>query len=529
MRTGNNYTNIFTTLNVKGSTSIFEHHEYMVFRYVAVELITSKDDEEKEDVEQQQQQPPTTIKKDEDEQHSPPFTLTAWTVQYPYFHNDSSFISNSQILNDVWNLCQNTIQVTSLDTTTDSNTRERLPYEADGFITGASRLALQREYQWIQHSWRHNIVNPTWPTEWRQTIPLFAEMYYMQTGNMELYQTFQTEMEIETQYKCTNSKLHLIDFNHCNRQTAGLGNGNENNLKDIVDWPVSSRDGYIMTNISNVINSYAIGGLKALLKLEYTQEKEEQVNQMIQAMNTLCMNGTTQLYTDGYDNMHAITLNHSSFHANIFPVAFNLTNVSNWPAILQFLTHKGMAGSVYSSYWALKAAYNMDIDHGVLAMEWMTSCNKNSWCNMIHEGATATMEAWSVDEKPNLSWSHPWATAPTSMIVQGVFGIQPLTAKYETFICKPQVGDLLNGTIKIPILKGFIDVEFVHVKNKYFKLKLKTPVGTIGRVCLDKMGLKDLVLIVDGIQKIGVAIGDYVCIDGIGSSSHGRVVVRGSL
>ena len=228
MRTGNNYTNIFTTLNVKGSTSIFEHHEYMVFRYATVEQVRDMVRDPKED-----------------EQQSPPFTLTAWTVQYPYFHNDSSFISNSQILNDVWNLCQNTIQVTSLDTTTDSNTRERLPYEADGFITGASRLALQREYQWIQHSWRHNIVNPTWPTEWRQTIPLFAEMYYMQTGNMELYQTFQTEMEIETQYKCTNSKIHLIDFNHCNRQTAGLGNGNENNLKDIVDWPVSSRGSFL--------------------------------------------------------------------------------------------------------------------------------------------------------------------------------------------------------------------------------------------------------------------------------------------
>lgn len=33
------------------------------------------------------------------------------------------------------------------------------------------------------------------------------------------------------------------------------------------------------------------------------------------------------------------------------------------------------------------------------------------------------MEAWTTAEKPNLSWSHPWATAPITAIVSGFMGM----------------------------------------------------------------------------------------------------------
>jgi hypothetical protein len=47
-------------------------------------------------------------------------------------------------------------------------------FQADGYITGNSRYLLQRETNWQLHSGRHNFVNPTWPTEWRQFMPLIA-------------------------------------------------------------------------------------------------------------------------------------------------------------------------------------------------------------------------------------------------------------------------------------------------------------------------------------------------------------------
>lgn len=59
-------------------------------------------------------------------------SIRAWQVNYHWNDDDSSFNSSNAPLNDVWALCKNTLKVTSLDTYTDSNTRERRAYEADG-------------------------------------------------------------------------------------------------------------------------------------------------------------------------------------------------------------------------------------------------------------------------------------------------------------------------------------------------------------------------------------------------------------
>ena len=193
--------------------------------------------------------------------------LTAWSVKYPYFEGDSSFTSSNPMLNQVWQLCENTLRVTSLDTATDSNTRERLPYEADGFITGQSRLALQREYHWTRHSWRHNIWNPTWPTEWRQTISFFAHTDYMHTGDLELFETFSRTMEAQSQIGCVNKSTQLTDFSSCARATGGINRTPETQLRDIVDWPSNSRDGYVLEPVNTVVSAYLAGNLEALAQL----------------------------------------------------------------------------------------------------------------------------------------------------------------------------------------------------------------------------------------------------------------------
>ena len=55
------------------------------------------------------------------------FTLTAWKTHYPWYDEDSHFLSSNATLNAVWELCRYTLDGASLDTYTDSNTRERRP------------------------------------------------------------------------------------------------------------------------------------------------------------------------------------------------------------------------------------------------------------------------------------------------------------------------------------------------------------------------------------------------------------------
>ena len=50
-------------------------------------------------------------------------------MRYPWSESDFGFSSSDSMLTKVYDLCANTLRVTSLDTTTDSNPRERLPCE----------------------------------------------------------------------------------------------------------------------------------------------------------------------------------------------------------------------------------------------------------------------------------------------------------------------------------------------------------------------------------------------------------------
>ena len=341
MRTGNQYSNQWTiTADPPNEATTFEHHEYMVFRYATVEVVSPH---------------PLPVQSD-----APELDLAAWRVSYPWRDGDSRFSSSDDMLNAVWQLCANTLRFTSLDTATDSNTRERTPYEADSYITAISRLALQAEFAWPRHSWRYNILNPTWPTEWRQTTPLMALADFMATGEMELFATFRDALAAQTQRRCMNATTHLIDFRQCQRQTAGLGG--DISVVDLLDWPTDSRDNYVMTDAANtVVNAYAVGGLRALALLSNASGDGEaaaafatSAQSIERAVNTLLWDPASGLYRDGLDDAGE-PIDHTAWHASVFAAAFGLVPAARWPRLLTYFRQRGMVGSVYSAFYFLQA------------------------------------------------------------------------------------------------------------------------------------------------------------------------------
>jgi hypothetical protein len=84
----------------------------------------------------------------------------------------------------VYDLCRYTAFSAALDTYTDSNTRERTPYEADGMIAATSRILVQRDFLYARHSHAFVLQNPTWPVEWQQLSPFLGWQDYMATGQV---------------------------------------------------------------------------------------------------------------------------------------------------------------------------------------------------------------------------------------------------------------------------------------------------------------------------------------------------------
>jgi hypothetical protein len=126
---------------LRGGDQVLEQHKYMECRFVSLEFYNGPAPRN--------------------------FTLSAWKVHYPYDPADSAFTSSNATLNAVWELCRYTLEAASLDTYTDSNTRERRPYEADGIIAATGRLLTQRDVLWPRHSHAWVIQYPTWPVEVR--------------------------------------------------------------------------------------------------------------------------------------------------------------------------------------------------------------------------------------------------------------------------------------------------------------------------------------------------------------------------
>ncbi|KAH8076945.1 hypothetical protein JL720_10243 [Aureococcus anophagefferens] len=126
-------------LTLRGGPMRYETHQYMEFRYVQVDVLAGSFD----------------VATDLD--------VGAWTAEYPYDAAESSFDSSDATLDGVYELARWTVEAGVLDTFTDSNTRERRPYEADMLCAGTARLWVQRDAALLRHSVSYVLEAPTKP------------------------------------------------------------------------------------------------------------------------------------------------------------------------------------------------------------------------------------------------------------------------------------------------------------------------------------------------------------------------------
>jgi hypothetical protein len=226
---------------------------------------------------------------------------------YEWDETDSYFTSSNDILNEVWELNRYTVQAGLLDTFTDSNTRERKPYEADGLVAGTSRVWLQRDLMWLRHSISYVIQYPTWPVEWVQISVLLAYLDYYNTGQPDLAGAYMDLLSNNTRLMdaddtgllncqgtrmCASLLFHLFKFNllflsspvlsapttsslspHTpHTRTAAQAkngcNGRPGKGHHIIDWdPPPGGSLFRGSNHTSVNNGFCIRGLYALSEL----------------------------------------------------------------------------------------------------------------------------------------------------------------------------------------------------------------------------------------------------------------------
>jgi alpha-L-rhamnosidase len=456
------------------------------------------------------------------------------TVFYPADDLDSDFSSNDTILNQVWELCKYSIKATSFAGIYVDGDRERIPYEADALINQLSHYGVSREYSMARASHEYLIHRPTWPTEWILQSVLMAWEDYMYTGNEESFLNFYDDLKAKTLMALADEQGFIST--RTGRVTPEVLKSIHfsGQLRDIVDWPHTGilglekneggeTDGFVFTDINTVVNAFHYRALVLMSKMAAISGKSQdaeifsrQAAKLKKSYNDKLLNGKTGIYVDG------IGTDHSSLHANMFPLAFGLVPEKNVEQVTDFIRSRGMACSVYGSQFLLDAVYDgNDEDYG---LQLLTSTGERSWYNMIRVGSTISLEAWDNKYKPNQDWNHAWGAAPANLIPRKLMGIEPLEPGFRKIRIRPQPANLRHAEIRHPTICGDILVSFHNDPDKFFNMDITIPANTTAEVYLP-LKAKNQKVTADGQPVAFRAEGRFAVVSGVGSGSS-RFEVR---
>ncbi|MDE6723087.1 MAG: family 78 glycoside hydrolase catalytic domain, partial [Eubacterium sp.] len=334
---------------------------------------------------------------------------------YPFPEHSFELDTSDKILQQVFNLCKNTIKYGTQEVFVDCPTREKGQYIGDVFISGFAHfiltkdnLPLKKAIENIAQSIKYSgEVLAVSPCSYKQKIadyallfPLMLWRYYQYTRDKNFL----------------NNMLHTCTYINNYFSKFANSNGLLNKVDEqwnLVDWPDNCRDDYdfdlsepIKNGCHNVINAFYICSIEAeeQIKSELHLPFISKTSKLKENFNNVFLSKITGLYTDSEKSTH------SSIHANMLPLAFNICPDAYKNSIADFLVAKGMRCGTYMSYFYLKALCIAGRKSD--AYKAITSTEENSWYNMIKEGATTCFEAWGKDKKWNTSLFHPWACAP---------------------------------------------------------------------------------------------------------------------
>lgn len=438
-----------------------------------------------------------------------------------YFNtNAASFNSSSAALNQIWDLCRNSMQQLTFDGIYVDGDRERKPYEADAYIHQMSSYAVDREFTLPRHSLEYLLQHPTWPTEWKFHDIFMAWADYLQTGNTNLLNQYYPKLQVDSFiWAATGTGL-----------MKGFPGFPQTTNSDLVDWPSGDRDGFVIKNggyrnwTNSVNNAFYYCGLRLMANIaavlgrtndaaDYTADAD----QVYIAYNTTFWNKTAQCYVDGVGTEHA------SAHANFFPLAFGLVPLERQTAVVHFLhsriaDHGGMPCSVYGAQYLLEALFGAGDTDTALGL--MTTNGPRGWLNMIQLGSTLTTEAWNFADKPNMDWNHAWGAAPGNLIARFVLGLRPLAAGFGQILIQPQLGKTLTyARGVVPTIRGPVGISASNTPGT-FQLQLNIPGNVTATVMLPTLGAPAPVALVDGRVFTGALSNNCLIVTNIGAGPH---------
>jgi len=265
-----------------------------------------------------------------------------------------------------------------------------------------------------------------------------------------------------------NGLLHFDPSGKCGGSWACDG---------LVDWPVTTRDGYDVSpsnsddTVRNALGALGYGAISSVATMLGKTDAAARYKAMQQSVLrslvrlSLRRNATMAFFVDGAVGASA---SHAAVHSTLYAVSAGALDEAADPVlaglVVAYLRAHGVPpSSCMMARWWTASLLHLGIvsaDAADYALELLTKQDYPSFLDMMAQGATTTMEAWRPADKSNLDFAHPWCASPSFNVPGGVLGAAPEGPGWKTWRLVPQPSSVSSIDALVPSPQGMISVAY---------------------------------------------------------------------
>lgn len=264
-------------------------------------------------------------------------------------------------------------------------------------------------------------------------------------------------------------------WSDCARESDGLlvtdyvKTGDATRPRDIVDWAMCYRDGFVFTHVNAIVNALRYSNLRDMSEMAMAIGREadaewfgEEAERVRHAYLKTFLDKGIWLVRDGEG------IDHFTVHANSVAITSGVLPKEHYKRVADYICAKGMTCSTYMAQHVLEALCMAGRVDEALAL--MTSPGERGWLAMMDKGATITMEFWdlTLTEKWRVpDMNHAWSTAPLNVMSRYILGVTPLEPGFAKISIRPQLGSLSLVKARIPTAVGTVSLCIRNTGSAY--------------------------------------------------------------
>lgn len=413
--------------------------------------------------------------------------LRTWFTAFP-FTERAYFRSADSSLTSIWGVGWRTARLDAHDTYMDTPYWERLQYVGDTRIqalisytvAGDDRLARQAIEAFDNSRIPDGLTQSRYPSSLVQMIPTFSLLW---VGMVHDFWMYRDDPDfVRSQLPGTRT---VLDWFLRRQRPDGL----LDRLPwwSFVDW---GKDFDFGMPPQDENGGSAIITLQFVEALRYAAEMEAAHGDPITARKyrhaatraalavwKLCWNQQYSLLADTPAQQHY------SQHANILGVWLDVVPAKKQKDVLAKIISASDSGFVASgtvppmtlATYYFRFYLARALEHAGLGNRYLELLGP--WKDMLSLGLTT----WAESPEPTRSDSHAWSAHPNYDFLTIVAGIRPKTPGFRTVRIEPHLGGLDHVTAAMPIPKGVVTVEYIHVANGV-EDEIELPAGVSGEL-----------------------------------------------